>query len=332
MLGLAGAAWSGHKRGMLPWGETKTPLMLAPMQGLTNRGMRHVVAQLGQPDVLFTEFVRVRPGARRVIAPSDFVEACTTSGDIPLVVQVIGSAEDGVVEATQDLIDRGVRHINVNMGCPYGRMTSVLAGGGMFRHPETVAPMLRALREIVPGSLSVKTRAGLEAPDEIFSLLPAFAQGGLDFLVIHPRTVAQRYRGGADHAVTARLVEEAGFPIVANGDVTTPAEAEAVLARTGAAGLMLGRGAIQDPLLFERIRGRAPRRPRGAARQQELARFLGLLVAEYADIFHGDAQVIAKLKRVLGQLDEPEHQRWLKGLVKQKRVDRIQAALAEVSS
>ena len=303
----------------LPWGDTPSPLMLAPMQGLTNRGMRDVVASLGKPDVVFTEFVRVRPRSKHLIAQADFVEACARSGDTPLVVQVIGSAEDGVIQATRDLVARGVQHINVNMGCPFGRMTSVLAGGGMFRHPETIAPMLDALRAIVPGSLSVKTRAGLDDPREIFDLVETFEQSAIDFLVIHPRTVAQKYRGEADHGITQALAAQAAFLVIANGDVQRPAEAAAVLAQTGAAGLMLGRGAIRDPLLFERIRGRAPAAPDAAARRREAARFLGMLLDAYEGIFCGDAQVMSKLKRVIGQLDDPDLQRWLKKLAKNKQ-------------
>jgi len=117
--------------------------MLAPMQGLTNRGLRRVYGEHVRPDLLFTEFVRVRPGSPQPVAASDFVEAVSVVPGIPLVVQVIGCASEGVVEATTELVANGVEHINVNMGCPWGRMTSVLAGGGMFRAPETVAPMLR---------------------------------------------------------------------------------------------------------------------------------------------------------------------------------------------
>ena len=83
--------------------------MLAPMQGLTNRGLRGVYGQTVRPDVLFTEFVRVRPGSPTPVAASDFVEATTAVPGIPLVVQVIGSAEEGVREATAELVARGVQ-------------------------------------------------------------------------------------------------------------------------------------------------------------------------------------------------------------------------------
>jgi len=306
--------------------------MLAPMQGLTNRALRGVFAQTVRPDVLFTEFVRVRPGAKKLIANSDFREALAVAPGIPLVVQVIGSADEGVVRATKDLVARGVRHINVNMGCPFGRMTSVLAGGGMFRSPETVEPLLTELRALVPGSLSVKTRTGIDDEREIFGVLRAFENAGVDFIVVHARTVSQKYKGAANHALTRDIIADTSLPVIANGDVCTEADATRVLEGTGARGLMLGRGAISDPRLFDRIRGLAPPRPSGQARMRELATHLHLLLAGYADVFEGDAQILSKLRETLAHVKDPELARWVKKLKKHKRVPDAAAMLREHST
>lgn len=316
----------------LPWGSTPQPLLLAPMQGLTNRGMRQVFGETVRPDVLFTEFVRVRPGAEQSVTDADFVEATTTTGGIPLVVQVIGSADEGVVQATRDLVDRGVEHVNVNMGCPWGRMTSVLAGGGMFRAPETVEPMLRELRAIVPGSLSVKTRTGIDNEREFFDVMPAFEASGVDFVVVHARTVKQKYRGHANHALTREIVERCQLPVIANGDVATEADAHRVLDETGAAGLMLGRGAITDPLLFERIRGGVSARPTGDDRQVEVATFLLRVLNAYEPLFEGDSQVLAKFGSVLTHITDDALRRWVKTLKKLKRVDAMRDALRGVAA
>jgi tRNA-dihydrouridine synthase B len=298
------------------------------MQGLTNRAFRSVFGRIAKPDVLFTEFVRVRPRAKAIIANSDFVEATSRVPGIPLVVQVIGSADEGVLQATRDLVARGVEHINVNMGCPWGRMTSVLAGGGMFRAPETVAPMLRELRALVPGSLSVKTRAGIDDERQIFDVLPAFEEAGIDFLVVHPRTVEQKYRGAANHALTREIVKATSLTVIANGDVCDEVEAAHVLEQTGAAGLMFGRGAVSDPKLFARVRGGAPRRPSGEERKRELAAYLSLLLEGYRGIFHGDAQILAKLREVLAHIKDPDLGRWVKTLRKQRRTSELAALLA----
>jgi len=304
----------------LPWGTTSSPLLLAPMQGITNRGLREAFGATVVPDALFTEFVRVRPGSAIPVSNADFIEATTEVPGIPLVVQVIGSADEGVVQATRELVSRGVEHINVNMGCPWGRMTSVLAGGGMFRAPETVEPMLRELRQIVPGSLSVKTRTGIDDERQIFDVMPAFEAAEIDFLVVHSRTVQQKYTGVANHELTREIVDRSGIPVIANGDVTTVAGATEVMERTGAAGLMLGRGAIADPWLFNRIRGSAPDRPEGEERRRELARYLLLLLASYETIFYGDAQILAKFKSVVALIQDPDQRRWCKSLKKQKRI------------
>ena len=314
----------------VPWTQD-TPLMLAPMQGLTNRALRGVFGRTVRPDVLFTEFVRVRPRARKPIANSDFTEALTTVPGIPLVVQVIGSADEGVVQATRDLVARGVEHINVNMGCPWGRMTSVLAGGGMFRQPETVEPMLAELRELVPGSLSVKTRAGIDDERQILRVLSSFENAGVDFLVVHPRTVEQKYKGDANHELTREIVASTSLAVIANGDVRDAADAARVLETTGARGLMLGRGAVADPKLFARIRGEAPPRPDGESRKRELALHLSMLLEAYAEVFHGDTQIISRFKETLAHVNDPDLARWIKTLKKQKRVALLSALLAETA-
>lgn len=302
--------------------------MLAPMQGLTNRALRQVFADTAQPDVLFTEFVRVRPryGKKKLdddaplVTNADLQEAVATAGDIPLVVQVIGSIEDGAIDAVKLLVDEGVQHINVNMGCPWGRMTSVLAGGGMFKAPETVFPLLSALRKLVPGTLSVKTRAGLDDERQLFGVLPAFADAGLDFLVLHARTVQQKYKGDANHALTAELVDTCPYPIIANGDVRTAEDADHVLQQTHAAGLMLGRGAIADVHLFQRIRGERGPCPTGVDRQRELAAHFSRLLTAFEGVFCGDTQVLHKLKESLAHVEDADQKKFIKRLKKARQV------------
>ena len=119
--------------------------------------------------------------------------------------------------------------------------------------------MIPALRDAVAGTFSVKMRAGYDDPQQVFSLLPLFESAGVDFLILHPRTVVQEYAGLADHGITAGVVAATRLPVIANGDIRTVADGQRVLRLTGAAGLMLGRGAIADPLLFQRLRGRRSR-------------------------------------------------------------------------
>ncbi len=316
----------------LPWRPGTTPLMLAPMQGLTNRAFRRLMGEWVKPDVLFTEFVRVRPGAAKLFSEGDRVEALDLVEGIPLVVQLIGTAVDAAVEAAEMLDAMGVRHINLNMGCPFGRMAGVLAGGGMFKDPAPVPAFLQALRRVVRGSLSIKTRAGFHDVRQIFELLPAFENAGIDFLILHARTVEQKYQGTADHRITAELVERTSIPVIANGDIRNVEGARQVLAQTGAAGLMLGRGAISDPLLFERLRGVSPPESSTPERVAVTQHLLGDLLNRYELLFCGETQVLAKLKNTMayveqGAPDDDVVGAWLHKMLRIKRVDKFRAAL-----
>ena len=309
-----------------PW-KNETPLMLAPMQGLTNRALREVYCRHAKPDVVFTEFVRVRPHAKKLLSDSDLIEATQKSSNVPLVVQVIGCADEGVERALTMLLERGVTHINVNMGCPWGRMTSVLSGGGMFKYPETIAPMLDKLRAKVKGSLSVKTRLGIDDERQILKLLPIFENAGVDFLIVHARTVKQKYKGRANHELTREIALASKIPLIANGDIRSKEDAERVLKQTHAKGLMIGRGAIADPWLFEKIRGTRDDNESAHEFKDNMRRHLHELLERYARLFCGDAQILAKMKEVLTHIDDESMRRLVKSLKKQKSVEGFRAAL-----
>jgi len=288
----------------LPWQPGTVPLMLAPMQGLTNHGLRSLFCDWVRPEVVFTEFIRVRPGSKRPLSEVDRDEASRHHQVIPLVVQLIGRDSEALVAAAVAAQELGAHHLNINLGCPYGRMTLGSAGGALLKDPVGLAERLTALRRVIRGSFSVKVRSGYDDPEQIFKLVVLFEECGVDYLVIHPRTVVQKYSGRADHRITARLVAATRLPVIANGDVTTAAEGLALLADSGAAGLMLGRGAIRDPLLFQRLRGLAPAEPARSERAAEIRYYISRLADNYRPIFRGDAQVLIKLKTVLAMLRE----------------------------
>ena len=116
----------------LPWPPGHPPLLLAPMQGITNRAMRSLFIDWVRPDVVFTEFMRVNSAAPvRRLSAGDLRDVNAPEGGIPLVAQLIGHGSDALVSAARAAQAAGAMHINLNMGCPYGRMTSGLTGGGL---------------------------------------------------------------------------------------------------------------------------------------------------------------------------------------------------------
>jgi tRNA-dihydrouridine synthase len=298
--------------------------MLAPMQGLTNQAMRTLFARRVRPDTLFTEFMRVAPGeTQKRLSSADRRVMAPTEEGIPLVVQLIGHGTEALVSAARIAQAAGAIHINLNLGCPYGRMTTGLTGGGILRQPQLLQELLPALRSAINGSFSIKLRAGFDDPQQIVSLLPLIESAGVDFLVLHPRTVAQEYRGQADHGITARVVRETGLPVIANGDIRTAQEGCRVLEQTGAAGLMLARGAIADPLLFQRIRGQAVAVPDRAERAALLRHYLSELLTSYQNLFCGEQQILGKVKTVFACMDDPDFARQRKALMKTRTILRF---------
>lgn len=302
--------------------------MLAPMQGLTNRGLRELFACWVQPDTLFTEFMRVAPGeTTKRLAAADLREITPAEQGIPLVVQLIGHGTEALVNAARIAQENGAIHINLNLGCPFGRMTTGLTGGGILQQPELLQELIPALRSVISGSFSVKLRSGYADPQQIFTLLPLFETAGVDFLVLHPRTVVQEYAGRADHTVTARVVQETGIPVIANGDVRTATEGLQLLEQTRAAGLMLGRGAIADPLLFQRLRQRVTEQPDHAEQAAMLRFYLTGLLERYQGIFCGEQQILGKVKSVFACMDAPAFARQIKGLKKANSISRFTSLL-----
>jgi len=290
----------------LPWRAGSQPLMLAPMQGLTNRALRGLFVEWSRPDVVFTEFVRVKSSARKNISASDRLEVSSENSGVPLVVQLIGSDLEALRTAAATVQGLGAAHLNINLGCPFGRMSNNAAGGGLLQRPEDLAAIVSGLRQCIRGGFSVKVRAGFDDPAQLYALLGMFADCGVDFLIVHARTVKQRYSGAADHRITAEVVRRSPLPVIANGDIFTVEEGRRVLLETGAAGLMLGRGAIGDPFLFSRLRGDYPEFSSHEERRAELQRYLQELLGRYREIFCGDQQILCKMKEVLCYVNDPD--------------------------
>jgi tRNA-dihydrouridine synthase len=302
----------------LPWSKGDRPLMLAPLQGLTHASMRKVQMELGAPDILFSEFVQVSNVSRRRISKRDLEECRTHALNAPLVVQLVGNNPEALCEAALLLQDNGVQHLNLNLGCPYGRMTSGPTGGAMLQDVQLVERCLKGLRKAVQGGFSVKVRSGYDNAEQIMDLVPLFANNGVDFIVLHPRTVLQKYTGYADHTVTRGVVAATPVPVIANGDVTTAEQGHILLHNTGAAGLMLGRGAIADPWLFKRLRLNTVEEPNALQRRAQLRIYLSRLLEECRHAYAGEHQVLAKLKNVVQFVEDEELRRWC-GKIKRTR-------------
>jgi tRNA-dihydrouridine synthase len=227
-------------------------LSLAPMQDVTTLDFMRVVARYGGPDVYWTEFFRVHGDSR----PEKWILDSITKNPTgrPVIAQLIGNDIPALVRNAKLLQQYPVAAIDLNLGCPAPIVYRKCAGGGLLREPQRIDAILGALRDAVTIPFTVKTRLGFESPAEFDMLLKVFAKHPIDLLTVHARTVKQMYRPGVRYDLIAQAARELRCPVFANGNVHSAAQAQALLAETGVRGLMIGRGAIRNPWLFDQIR------------------------------------------------------------------------------
>ncbi len=229
-------------------------LALAPMQDVTTLEFMRVVARYGGPDVYWTEYFRVHGDSR----PEKWILDSITKNPTgkPVVAQMIGNDIPALVRTAKLLQQYPVAAIDLNLGCPAPIVYRKCAGGGLLREPQKIDAILGALRDAVTIQFTVKTRIGFESPDEFDALLKIFAKHPIDLLTVHARTVLQMYRPGVRYDLIAQAARELKCPVLANGNVFSAEQALSLVAETGARGLMIGRGAIRNPWLFDQIRQR----------------------------------------------------------------------------
>ena len=243
-------------------------LALAPMQDVTDLPFWRLMARYGGPDVYWTEYFRVHPTSRLEKWILESVTENPTGQ--PAIAQLIGNDIPSLVRAAKELQHHPVAAIDLNLGCPAPVVYRKCAGGGLLREPKRVDAILGALREAIGErgvKFTVKTRIGFDDPGVFDEFLAIFAKHSLDLLTVHGRTVKEMYRTEVHYDYIARAVAVMPCPVLANGNIHSPARAAEVLASTGAKGLMIGRGCIRNPWLYEQIRahrcGTPVRQPAG---------------------------------------------------------------------
>jgi len=277
-------------------------LALAPMQEVTDLAFWTLVHEYGGADVYWTEYFRVHSTST---PEKKIVEAITrnTTGR-PVIAQMIGNDIPELVRTAKFLQQLPVAAIDLNLGCPAPIVYRKCAGGGLLREPARIDAILGALRDAVSIKFTVKTRLGFASVDEFDRLLSIFAKHSLDALTVHARTVAQMYRLPVHYDRIRHAVETMSCPVIANGHVYSAAQAEELLARTGARGLMIGRGVIRSPWLFgqirQQLRGEAVTQPTG----REVARYIRLLWDSQARLHLTENSHCERMKKFFSHLCE----------------------------
>ena len=209
----------------------------------------------------------------------------------PVIPQLLGKDGSCAAWMIGVLRQMGYSEVNLNFGCPSGTVTAKGKGAGMLRDLDGLDRFLYAVFDEAGGPISVKTRIGVERPEEFGPILEVYNRYPLAELIIHPRVMRQLYRGEADRDAFAAALPACRAPVCYNGDITSPAGFAALESRwPGLSGLMAGRGLIADPALLRRARGGAP------ASKEELRGYFAELYAGYAAAFGSPQAAISRMK------------------------------------
>src|SRR5256886_6873840 len=195
----------------------------------------------------------------------------------PLAIQIFGSEPGVMAEAARMVAAAGADLVDVNFGCPVRKVTKTGAGATLLDDSDRACRIVAAVADAVDIPVSVKMRRGLEQGSRrCLEIGPRLVEAGAQTLTLHPRSAKQMYTGEADHSLTAELVPLVDVPVIASGDITSRAKAQAVLATTGAAAVMVGRAAQGNPWTLREIVDADPAEPS----REEVAAELVLFVRE----------------------------------------------------
>lgn len=245
------------------------PVLLAPLAGITDLPFRRVVAGFGA-GLVVSEMVASQEMAQAKPSMRARARAELGLGDARTAVQLAGRDPYWMAEAARMVEANGAEVIDINMGCPAKKVVGGMSGSALMREPDHALRLIEAVVSAVKVPVTVKTRLGWDDASLNAASLAARAESaGVRMITIHGRTRCQFYKGQADCAAIGAVVQATRLPVIANGDIVGIAAAQSALVQSGAAGVMIGRGAQGRPWLLAEIAAAlfgtpAPTRPEGA--------------------------------------------------------------------
>lgn len=226
------------------------PVMLAPMEDVTDRSFRLICKEQGAA-MVYTEFVSADALIRDI--PATVRKLSIDPGERPTAIQIYGREVGPMVEAAKIVEQAHPDILDINFGCPVKKVAGKGAGAGMLRDIHKMLQITRAVVDAVGIPVTVKTRLGWDHESKIIvGLAEQLQDCGIAALTVHGRTRSQMYTGEADWEMIARVKENPRLhiPVIGNGDITTPGEAVAAFDRYGVDGVMVGRASIGAPWVF----------------------------------------------------------------------------------
>jgi len=257
---------------------------LAPLAGYSDLPFRLFCRENGCA-VAVTEMVSAKgliygsPGTQELLQTCD--------NDTPLVVQLFGAEDSFLVQSIERLRDAGFRYFDLNCGCPVRKVAKTGSGAALLKEPDHLLSLAKAMvKATEPGCMGFKIRLGWHTGQPIYvPLAKGLEDLGAGWVTLHPRYGAQGFTGHADWGHLTTLKQSVGIPVIASGDLFSAEDGLRCMAQTGVDSLMFARGALNDPLVFDRYRALRQGRSEDAKAYSKMMDLIRRLCALYTD--HG---------------------------------------------
>ncbi|MGC1934825.1 MAG: tRNA dihydrouridine synthase DusB [Candidatus Acidiferrales bacterium] len=225
--------------------------LLAPMAGVTDTVFRRVIRGLGGCGLIMTEFTSAEGVTRSAAKTLRYLYY--DEDEHPIAAQLFGANPDVMANAAALVQDLGFDEVDINLGCPAKKVVKC-GGSGLLRDLKQLEAVLKAVRAAVKIPLTIKMRSGWDETNIVAVEVARMAEGiGVEGVAVHPRTKAHAYSGQADWSVIARVKQAVKIPVIGNGDIRAPQDAERMVAETGCDAVMIGRTAATNPWIFRQM-------------------------------------------------------------------------------
>lgn len=297
-------------------------LVLAPMSGVTNSAFRRLIKELNPNAVglMVTEFLSVEAMTRKSQRTMDMMKY--REMERPLGIQIFGYDIERMVHAAKMVEDSGADLLDINCGCPAPKVVRKGGGCELMRQPDHLKSIFKAVRAAVKIPVTMKMRSGWDEYSKNCLDIAKMAEGeGLEAVTIHGRTRAQLYRGKADWEILKEVVSAVKIPVCGSGDIV---DRETALERlsSGVSGLYIGRGAIENPLVFSEILSGEKHTIRrdGALAIRILERYIRLLREDCPE-----KAVLGKVKQLASQMARGHL--WRKSILQSMSIQTVEEIL-----
>ena len=282
--------------------DIEPPLILAPVAGHTDSLFRQVIKSLGGCGLVVSELVSTEGMTRHHTKThhlTHFVEA-----ERPVSIQIFGSDSGRMAESAAMVEAMGADVIDINAGCPVKKVVKQGGGSNLLRDLPLLETIIKAVRKAIRIPLTIKIRSGWDRNSiNAVEVLKLAQDCGVEGLTIHGRTRSELFSGHADWKIIAKVKQQARIPIIGNGDVFSPEDADRMFRETGVDGVMMGRGVLSNPWLIRQCWDHLSGRPVVKTSMKQKADFM----IQFLQRVNRDAPppvALGKMKKIGGYLSK----------------------------